>query len=150
MIEIILSSTKDPLIDPEFLTNAVKMTLKALKKDEVDVTLKLTDNAEIKQINQTYRGINQTTDVLSFSQDFFNPETGRKYLGDIIISVEKAHQQAEQYNLSINEECAYLAIHGTLHLLGFDHEEKTEKTEMWALQEKIFSIVKSNYKENVT
>jgi probable rRNA maturation factor len=89
-------------------------------------------------LNQTFRGIARSTDVLAFNQETLDPETGRLYLGDIIISVERANQQAQEQGHSLDFEIVLLAIHGTLHLLGFDHYEPEDQREMWAIQEAIF------------
>lgn len=124
-------------VDRDILEKAIRITLKIHGKNEVDLTLQITDDETIRQLNQTYRGINNTTDVLAFNQDFLNPETNRLYLGDIIISIDRARLQAADNNHTINEECALLTIHGTLHLLGYEHSDKKEKDRMWEIQDKI-------------
>ena len=127
---------------------AIVTTLARLEKQNVDLTVRLTNNTEIQHLNQAFRGIDDVTDVLSFNQDFIDPEIGRYYLGDIIISIDKVAQQANINSHSIDEECAFLAIHGTLHLLGFDHDNLKSQLEMWQLQDAIFATVKESYKEN--
>ena len=91
---------------------------------QVDVTL--VDNEQIHQINLEQRHIDAPTDVLSFplgenGEYETNPETGEKLLGNIVISLEKAQQQAKDYNHSFNREVGYLTVHSMLHLLGYDH-----------------------------
>ena len=91
---------------------------------QVDVTL--VDNEQIHQINLEQRHIDAPTDVLSFplgenGEYEINPETGEKLLGNIVISLEKAQQQAKDYNHSFNREVGYLTVHSMLHLLGYDH-----------------------------
>ena len=91
---------------------------------QVDVTL--VDNERIHQINFEQRGIDAPTDVLSFplgENGVFDlhPETGEKLLGNIIISLEQAEKQAEDYGHSFNREVGYLTVHSMLHLLGYDH-----------------------------
>ena len=147
MIEIQLDISKYPNIDTDFIKYSLNTVLGKLGKENYDITLKFTDNWEIMSLNQTYRGEPIPTDVLSFNQDFFNPENGRYYLGDIVISVDMAHQQAQQHNHSITEECAFLVIHGILHLLGYDHMKRKEKQEMWSKQEELFEFIKMNYQE---
>ncbi len=139
MIEIQRAHENLPSLDETVLRAAVEKTLKVLKKPEMDITLRLTDDDEMRQLNQTFRGEDKTTDVLSFNQDGVDPETGRTYLGDIVISIPQAERQAATQAHSLSAECAFLAIHGTLHLLGFDHYDPQEKAEMWALQDQIFS-----------
>lgn len=120
------------------IKKAIQMTLESVERPDVDVTLQMTNNEEMRQINLTYREIDHTTDVLSFNQDYVDPETHRYYLGDILISVEQAQSQAQDNNHSLSEECAFLAIHGTLHLLGYDHSNHPEKDEMWEKQDELF------------
>ncbi len=91
---------------------------------EVDVTI--VDNAQIRAINHEHRKLDLPTDVLSFplgengTYDL-NPETGAKMLGDIVISLEKAEEQAQQFGHTLQREVGYLATHSMLHLLGYDH-----------------------------
>ena len=110
---------------------------------EAEVNLPLTDNAGIHAINKEFRAIDRPTDVLSFPMlafetpgDFaflededsenFNPDTGEALLGDIVISVEKVHEQAENYGHSTEREYAFLLTHSMLHLFGYDHMEENE------------------------
>ena len=74
-------------------------------------------------------------------------KTGQYYLGDIVISVNQAAVQAASQGHSLDAECAFLTIHGTLHLLGFDHYEPDEKARMWAVQDDLFSNVMANFLE---
>ena len=101
-----------------------------------------TDNDGIREINKEYRDIDKETDVLSFpmtdeGEEFtVNPETGCKMLGDIVISVEKALAQAEEYGHGFKREIAFLTVHSMLHLLGYDHEKsEEEEKEMFGKQE---------------
>jgi len=136
-VEITISNFQSHLIDRAFLKDAIRLTLEKHNKSDIDITLQLTDNETIRQLNQAYRGINKLTDVLAFNQEFLNPETGRLYLGDVIISIEQAQKQAQENNVTLNKECALLTIHGTLHLLGYDHSEEQEKQQMWSMQDTI-------------
>ncbi len=95
------------------------------KDAEVDV--KLVNNEQIRELNKTFRNIDKETDVLSFplgSDGNFdvNLDTGEAQLGDIVISIEKAIEQAERYGHSLQREVGYLTVHSMLHLLGYDHE----------------------------
>jgi probable rRNA maturation factor len=96
-------------------------------------------------LNEAYRGISKATDVLSFVEDYLDPETGRMYLGDIVVSVETASRQAAEANHTLDVECTLLAIHGTLHLLGFDHAEPDEHDQMWKLQGEILQQAIEKY-----
>lgn len=114
--------------------------------DNYEVSVLVTDNGEIRDLNRTYRKVDSETDVLSFPQFeeegdgeeplFFN-ETDEIVLGDIIISAEKALEQSEDFGHSFDREMSYLLVHGILHLLGYDHETEDEKASMRKMEEKI-------------
>lgn len=94
-----------------------------------EVSVVLTDSESIRKINSEYRGIDSATDVLSFPQFDTGeeyPETGYVPLGDIVISVERAENQALVYGHSFERELAFLTVHSTLHLLGYDHVTSDE------------------------
>ncbi|MDR1753466.1 MAG: rRNA maturation RNase YbeY [Eubacterium sp.] len=96
--------------------------------ENVEISVLLIDNKKIKDYNKNFRGIDKITDVLSFPMGGHNIETGYFMLGDVVISVEKAVEQAKEYGHSIEREMAFLMIHSTLHLLGYDHlKDKDEK-----------------------
>jgi probable rRNA maturation factor len=111
-------------------------------QSELSVTF--VSNEKIQEINREYRGKDQPTDVISFAME----ELGEgeievvgtdqpRILGDIIISVPKAKEQAEEYGHSFMRELGFLAVHGLLHLLGFDHESEEEEKVMFSLQREI-------------
>lgn len=104
------------------------------------VYVQLTDDPTIHRINRETRGVDRPTDVLSFplsapGWEEIDPQSGALMLGDLIISMQRARQQAAEYGHSLAREAAYLAAHGTLHLLGHDHEQPDEKRRMRALEE---------------
>lgn len=98
-----------------------------------EVALLVTDDAGIHRMNREFRGIDRATDVLSFPAG----EEDGGFLGDIAISLERARAQAAEYGHSLARELSFLAVHGTLHLLGYDHIEEGERAEMFGIQEKI-------------
>ena len=121
---------------------------------EATVNLLLTDNAGIREYNRQYREIDRETDVLSFPNldfdkpgdfsrveekeaDYFDPDSGELILGDIIISVDKVIEQAENYGHAKKREFAFLVAHSMLHLCGYDHMEDDERIVMEEKQEKI-------------
>lgn len=131
-------------LDLDYKTIIESIVLKALDIEEcpyeVELSIILTDNEDIKEINKTYRNIDEPTDVLSFPMiefnkagdfsaleeclnEYFNPETGELLLGDIIISVEKVMEQAEEFGHSLKRELAFLMAHSMLHLFGYDHND---------------------------
>jgi len=128
-----------------FIEKAVKAALDVEKVNfGCEINIEITDNAGIQKLNKEYRGKDSPTDVLSFPMiepdrishiknknknkilkvfsDDINPENGLILLGDIIISAQKAKEQSEEFNQSFERELMFLAIHSTLHLLGYDHE----------------------------
>lgn len=102
-----------------------------------DASLVFTDDQEIKSLNREYRDVDSPTDVLSFPSDETDPQTGSRYLGDVIISVERAQSQAKTANHPWVEELTMLIVHGCLHLSGFDHSSDDEKQVMKNHQETI-------------
>ncbi|NJL82825.1 MAG: rRNA maturation RNase YbeY [Chloroflexaceae bacterium] len=113
-----------------------------------ELSLRLTDDSEIQTLNGQYRGKDSPTDVLAFAAlevDLPQPpsvaETEPLYLGDIIISVETAARQAEQHQHSLALELAWLAAHGYLHLLGWDHPDEASLEQMLAQQETLLKLV---------
>lgn len=101
------------------------------------LTITLTTAERVQELNQQYAGINSTTDVLSFpaEDEPYAVEPGDPpYLGDVIIAYPVAEKQAQDANMSVLAEIQLLAIHGTLHLLGYDHDTPDRQAEMWAIQ----------------
>jgi probable rRNA maturation factor len=106
------------------------------------VSVLLTDDAGIRELNLSYRGQDRATDVLSFSQQEGDPMAGApELLGDIVVSIERAAEQAARYGHSTAREVGFLSVHGLLHLLGYDHEDPDEEAVMMATAERILSRV---------
>ena len=115
--------------------------------DEAEVSMILVDDQRIHALNLEYRGVDRPTDVLSFAlQEEMEEEPDSEFeddmLGDIVISVPRARAQAEEYGHSFERELIYLAVHGTLHLLGYDHEEEGDKQEMRHREEEVMALLK--------
>lgn len=96
-------------------------------KGSAEISVRFVDNEQIKELNTQFRKIEKETDVLSFplgenGNYDVNPATGAYMLGDIVLSVQKAFEQAEEYGHSLDREIAFLTVHSMLHLLGYDHE----------------------------
>jgi probable rRNA maturation factor len=104
---------------------------------ESELTIVLTDDARLHDLNRAYLGIDAPTDVLSFPASETDPETGTQYLGDILISVPRAQAQANAARHPLESEVQLLVVHGVLHLLGHDHAEAEEKARMWKAQAEI-------------
>lgn len=141
------------------LENVIEQTLLQEKCPyECEVNLTFTDDDGIREVNREFRELDIPTDVLSFPMvdyeapaDFsvleteeaevmyFNPETGELLLGDILISVERAKEQAAEYGHSLKREICFLTAHSMLHLLGYDHMEDSERLIMEEKQKQVLS-----------
>lgn len=124
---------------------------------EAEISLTLTDNNGIHEVNKEFRQIDKPTDVLSFPlieyetpgefdfleemDECFNPETGELMLGDILISLDKVYEQANEYGHSVTREYAFLIAHSMLHLMGYDHMEENEAKIMEKKQEEILAAL---------
>lgn len=98
-----------------------------------EITVRVTDDAELRALNARYRGIDKPTDVLSFNAQPASEVSARDpYLGDIVISMERCRAQAKRH--TAEAELALLVVHGALHLLGHDHMTPDDKRAMWAVQ----------------
>lgn len=115
-----------------------------IEKD-YDLSVNFVDDKTIREINRNYRNIDSKTDVISFAmldnKDIVSQDASDLDLGDIFISVETAKGQAISLNQSVEREILFLFIHGLLHLLGYDHIEKSDETVMFTLQEEIINEV---------
>ncbi|WP_313639528.1 rRNA maturation RNase YbeY [Paenibacillus sp. FSL K6-0276] len=124
--------------------------------DQGEVALTFVDNARIHELNLEYRGIDRPTDVLSFAMNesgedeldiIYEVQEGEALedvpdvLGDIIISVTRAQEQAQEYGHSLERELGFLFVHGFLHLLGYDHQDEASEAEMMSKQEKVLAQV---------
>ncbi len=120
------------------LERAARFTLE-LQPDsaDADITIVLTDDSQLHELNREYLGVDAPTDVLSFPSSESDPETGATYLGDILISIPRAAQQALAAGHPMEAEVQLLVVHGVLHLLGHDHAEAEEKALMWNEQAKV-------------
>ena len=150
---ISLENDQDIIVIPEKLEQLLSDGLNAVAKlhglgeqEEVDITI-VTDD-EIHTLNRDYRNVDRATDVLSFAldEDGGEPELvgGPEVhlLGDIIISAETAARQAEEFGHGLEREIVYLAVHGLLHLLGYDHMQEEDKVVMRAKEEEALREIK--------
>ncbi|MFF2595560.1 rRNA maturation RNase YbeY [Priestia megaterium] len=113
-------------------------------QEDAEVSVTFVDNDRIQEINHQYRHKNQPTDVISFALEEMGEDEMQiigdelpRVLGDIVISIPKAHEQAEEYNHSFMRELGFLTVHGFLHLLGYDHETSEDEKEMFTRQKDI-------------
>lgn len=104
---------------------------------DCELSIVLTDEARLHELNLNYLGIDAPTDVLSFPASETDPETGARYIGDILISIPRAQSQADAAGHALESEVQLLVVHGVLHLLGHDHAEPEDKARMWKAQAEI-------------
>jgi probable rRNA maturation factor len=124
------------------LEQAVRLALKHQKESlDVNLSVVLTDNRRLRKLNRDYLGVDAPTDVLSFPASETDPETGARYIGDILISVPYAAKGAEKAGHPLESELQLLVVHGVLHLLGHDHAKPKEKTKMWKAQAEILNLL---------
>ena len=140
MAELIIENEQDKIEVTAEMTDMIKAVCEAVMDMEecgfdAEISVTLTDNENIRELNREHRNIDRATDVLSFPMlDFDGDEADAEYdyddelvmLGDIVISLERAEEQAREYNHSLRREVAFLTAHSMLHLLGYDHVEDEE------------------------
>lgn len=139
-VKLYVSNQQKKIAVPNGLRTTIRKCCEQALKDEgfenpAEVSLTYVDNETIKEINKEYREKDSVTDVLSFplgeNGDYdLNPDTGCLMLGDIVISLERAQEQAQEYGHSFEREIAFLATHSMFHLLGYDHENSAEEDEL--------------------
>lgn len=144
-MNIEISNRQDNLVIDKEIEELVESLIRAsliFEKDSTDyeVSISFVTNEEIRELNRDYRNIDRETDVLSFPTDMPEGLMEETLLGDIIISVDKALEQAKDYNHSVKREIGYLTTHSMFHLMGYDHMEEDEKKIM---REKEEAVLKS-------
>ena len=157
---ISMENAQDKIVLGEYLEKRLQDGLNAVAKlhdldDMTEVDITIVDDEEINQLNRDYRNVDRPTDVLSFAldeDDEDEPELleGQLHLlGDIIISAETATRQAEEFGHGLEREIVYLAVHGLLHLLGYDHMVEEDKVVMRAKEEealRAINLAEENFK----
>lgn len=124
----------------EDLKQLLEYALKRENLDNVEFDIIFVDNDKIHEINKNYRGVDRPTDVISFAlEDNKTIELDHRLLGDIYISIDKAHEQALEYGHSFKRELSFLSIHGLLHLLGYDHMKEEDEKVMFKKQDDILN-----------
>ena len=125
--------------EEKILNNYIKYVVKKLELEKCEFNIIFVDNKKIHEINKQYRNVDRETDVISFAmEDEMDIEyTDFRLLGDIYISIDKCYSQAEEYGHSRVREICFLATHGILHLLGYDHMNEDDEKEMFGLQNEL-------------
>jgi len=135
MVQVESKLTPAP-VAPGLIEDAAAKTL-AHQAVAGDLTVLLSDDAQVRELNHEYLGIDAPTDVLSFPAGEPDPDTGATYLGDVIISIPQAAAQAEAAGHGLEAEVQLLVVHGVLHLLGHDHADPAARQRMWAAQSEV-------------
>ena len=148
----ITNETNKNISETNELKKFLDFSLNYLKIDSCIFNIIFVEKEKIKEINKAYRGKDSVTDVISFAleDDKTFVKTNFRVLGDIYICYEKAIEQSEEYGHSLLREILFLSIHGLLHLLGYDHMNKSDEKIMFELQERIldeYGIKRWNKKE---
>ena len=139
-VKLYVSNRQNKISVPNGLRTTIRKCCEEALKSEgfegsAEISLTYVDNVQIREMNKEYRDKDAVTDVLSFplgeNGDYdVNPDTGCYMLGDIVISLERAEEQAKEYGHSFERETAFLATHSMFHLLGYDHENSAEEDEL--------------------
>lgn len=139
-IEIINNYSED-ILEAETIRGLIDFAIKYKQLDNLEFNIIFVDNSYIHKLNKEYRSIDRPTDVITFAleDDDFCPKLDWRMLGDIYISIDKAKEQSIEYGHSFLRELSFLAVHGFLHLLGYDHMTKEDEIVMFKEQEDILN-----------
>lgn len=137
----IFNETKEKIAETKEIERVLEIAIANQKLGQVEFNVIIVDNPYIHKLNKEYRNIDRETDVITFALEDTKDITYENYrlLGDIYISIDKAKEQAILYEHSLKRELCFLAVHGFLHLLGYDHMEEQEEKVMFGLQEDILN-----------
>ena len=140
MFEIV-NHINEVIIEIEDMKRVLELAIEKQKVGNVEFNVIIVDNPYIHKLNKEYRHIDRETDVISFALEDTKDITYENYrlLGDIYISIDKAKEQALSYGHSLKRELCFLAVHGFLHLLGYDHMTEADEKVMFGLQEDILN-----------
>ncbi|MGL5651880.1 MAG: rRNA maturation RNase YbeY [Paraclostridium sp.] len=145
-MEIILDNRQDKIkVSEDLLGKINDIIVETLYyegyDDNYEVSLSFVDNEEIHELNREYRGVDRATDVLSFPllTDEFDVEIEAESLGDIVISLERALEQSEEYDHSFEREVCFLVCHSMFHLLGYDHDTEENTKDMRKREEDVLN-----------
>ncbi|MFA5902376.1 MAG: rRNA maturation RNase YbeY [Desulfobacula sp.] len=139
--KILINNQQKKKFPTDKIRQKTKQILNALGCKTHEISILITDDEQIRELNRTYRGVDKPTNVLSFPmQEVAFSDLASGLLGDVVISLDTAQKEAENADVSLSERMSQLLIHGILHLVGFDHE-KGEKSER-DMEDKSFELLK--------
>lgn len=145
MVTVQINTRISPLIDEAFIYHVASTTLDILGYEFNDVTVVLDNDEQIRILNKKFRNLDEPTDVLSFSSGEIDPDTGSRYLGDVVISFPRAKAQAVEQGHSIKKEVTTLIVHGLLHLAGYDHATSKQEKELFSIQNEIIDELATDW-----
>lgn len=132
-------------VDHIKIRQAVDQTLEYSEaRDQVSLTIVFQEDELLQRMNKQFLEMDAPTDVLSFPAEYTDPESHELYLGDVLISVPRAIEQASAGNHAVEDELQMLVVHGVLHLLGYDHKEETDRERMQVAQSTILKHLGNN------
>jgi len=137
-------------VDTQPIDDAVRLTLLHQSvEDASEVVIVISDDDALEDLNRRFRGVARPTDVLSFEHQTRGPYSigmvgFPQHLGDVVISLDRAREQADAAGGTLKDEVQLLAVHGVLHLLGHDHADERDKEQMWAIQSEILRMLDVN------
>ena len=138
----IFKNVNEEIKELEIVEKVLYSAIKKEKLENISFNLIIVDNKYIHELNKTYRNIDRETDVITFAledEDTIIIPNNERILGDIYISIDKAKEQSESYGHSLKRELCFLAVHGFLHLFGYDHMKEEDEKVMFSLQEEILN-----------
>lgn len=149
-VKLCISDKFQELVDNVWLKQLVELSLVAGNAGaDAELGLFVTDDDTVRSLNREYRGVDEATDVLSFAltevkvgeglPPFVMPPDGVLHLGEVVVSYPRAEKQASEHGCELNEELAWLVVHGVLHLVGYDHDEPKRGEEMRSVEKRILS-----------
>ena len=136
----VVNLTNENIDELKYINDVILLALKYENVSNANFNILIVDDEEIHKINKEYRNVDRVTDVISFAlEDNLDIVLPERMLGDIYISIDRARVQAIEYNHSLKRELCFLALHGLLHLLGYDHMKKEDEDIMFSRQEMILN-----------
>ncbi|HSB67093.1 MAG TPA: rRNA maturation RNase YbeY [Anaerolineales bacterium] len=142
MITVQVKTSKKRPVSKSILIKAAQVTLDLTDHpSNTDVSIVVGNDKLLHELNLQYRGVDASTDVLSFVSGEIDPDSSDLYLGDVIISLPQAQQQAASEKHPLEDEMQLLVVHGVLHLLGYDHIKTSDKKQMQAIQDTVIKAL---------
>lgn len=144
---VLFENNTNQQVDIKLIEKVIETSLKYENvKNDCEISVTIVDNDKIHKLNNKFRNIDRPTDVLSFplidfEKEGMPPSDQKAYLGDIVISIDKAKEQAREYGHSLEREISFLTAHSMLHLLGYDHMVEDEEKIMFQKQREILDIM---------